>query len=82
MLATKTRNSNQVELCDDDRDGTYLPTPEEIRACCQEIQAEWTEAERMRRSRGQAGRPRTVSVTPRRYARILIDFVDTETWAG
>lgn len=81
MLATQTSPRPEAELCDDDRENMYLPSPEEIRAACAEIQAGWTESERMRRSRGQAGRPRQSSVTPRRYARLLIDFVETESWS-
>jgi hypothetical protein len=30
----------------------YVPTPEEIRAACDEIQARWTAAERERREHG------------------------------
>ncbi|MFG0336114.1 MAG: hypothetical protein ACF8TS_22370 [Maioricimonas sp. JB049] len=30
--------------------GEYIPSPEEIRATCREIQAEWSEAERRRRA--------------------------------
>jgi hypothetical protein len=62
-----------VEEFETERDDVYLPTPEEIRAACSAIQAEWTEAERGRRSRGQAGRNRRVLVTSRRFARLLID---------
>ena len=62
--------ANQVDL---DRDDIYQPTPDEIREACRMIQSEWTEAERARRARGQAGRQRTAVVTTRRFARILLD---------
>ncbi|WP_437203471.1 hypothetical protein [Planctomicrobium sp. SH664] len=45
--------------------GTYEPTPEEIRAACLEIQAEWTETERLRRGRGAAH-----AVDPERRCRV------------
>jgi|GEM_PF-4185123 len=56
-----------------DRQDIYQPTPEEIRAVCREIQAEWSEAERARRARGQAGRQRTPVVSPRRFAKITLE---------
>lgn len=37
----------------------YLPTPEEIRAACLEIQATWTRKEEWQRG-GHAGRPRWI----------------------
>lgn len=67
--------SKVVNDCDD-RDGTYLPSPEEIQQTCAEIQASWSESDRLRRARGQAGRTRQTVVTPRRFARLLIDFGD------
>ncbi|HWL11172.1 MAG TPA: hypothetical protein VNQ76_22375 [Planctomicrobium sp.] len=67
---------NQI---DPDRSDIYQPTPEEIREACREIQAEWTESERARRARGQAGRERTNGVTTRRFAKILLD---RSVWDG
>ena len=73
MAATQTCNEALLDDSRYERDDVYLPTPEEIRAACEEIQAEWTEAERGRRSRGQAGRPRTNVVAARRFSRLLLD---------
>lgn len=76
VTSTKTtteqdnRDGHQIDL---DRVDIYQPTPDEIREACRAIQAEWTEAERARRARGQAGRQRTTAVTTRRFARILLD---------
>ncbi|SFI76493.1 hypothetical protein [Planctomicrobium piriforme] len=72
MAATETTTSACVDQIDE-RDDVYQPTPEEIREACQAIQSEWTEAERARRARGQAGRQRAVVVTNRRFAKILLD---------
>lgn len=67
-----------AQLCSDfqldaDREDIYLPTPEEIRAACLVIQAEWTESERSRRARGLAGRVRGTPLPARCYTRLLID---------
>ncbi|WP_437207164.1 hypothetical protein [Planctomicrobium sp. SH664] len=60
-----------------ERDDVYLPTREEILASCREIQAEWTESERARRARGQAGKVRQIPVSSRRFVRILLDRRDS-----
>ncbi|WP_437193893.1 hypothetical protein [Planctomicrobium sp. SH527] len=70
------KGSNQLT---NERTDIYLPTPEEIQEACRSIQSEWTESERARRSRGQAGRQRTVAVTTRRYAKI---HIDRSLWDG
>jgi len=70
---------DEVDQIDPGRADIYQPTPEEIREACLAIQAGWTESERARRARGQAGRIRQVSVTNRRFARILLD---RSPWEG
>ncbi|WP_437186935.1 hypothetical protein SH668x_000306 [Planctomicrobium sp. SH668] len=65
-----------------ERDDVYLPTQEEIQAACAEIQATWTEAERARRLRGQAGRQRNVTVTAKRFARLSVDRTGRDGWAA
>lgn len=66
--------SDDVQQIDPNRDDIYQPTPAEIRELCLKIQNEWTESERARRSRGQAGRQRSVSVTPKRFVKISLDY--------
>jgi hypothetical protein len=79
MLMTQAQTEFATELPECERDDIYLPSPEEIREACQAIQSEWTESERARRARGQAGRRRGVVVTSRRFARLLLD---RSSWDG
>lgn len=65
-----------------ERDDIYVPSPEEIRKVCAEIQSGWTEAERARRARGQAGRQRTVSVSMKRFAKLMLDRNSRDGWAA
>jgi hypothetical protein len=79
MQMTRSQIEIAPEVSEAERDDIYLPSPEEIREACQAIQSEWTDSERARRARGQAGRRRGVIVTSRRFARLLLD---RSSWDG
>ncbi|WP_437225313.1 hypothetical protein SH661x_004010 [Planctomicrobium sp. SH661] len=80
MVSAAVEFSRDAIECE--RDDVYIPSPQEIRDLCAEIQSGWTEAERARRSRGQAGRQRTVPVSTRRFARLALDRNNRDGWAA
>jgi len=82
MIATEAAMDFHQKNLECERDDVYLPSPEEIRELCAEIQAGWTEAERARRARGQAGRQRTVPVSAKRFARLVLDRNHRDGWAA
>jgi len=82
MPATKVCEKIDPAACEWDRDDIYIPSPDEIRAACAAIQTGWTEAERARRARGQAGRQRTVPVSMKRFARMSLDRNGRDGWAA
>jgi hypothetical protein len=82
MSVTQSLRQPARTTHDEDDSATYLPTPEEIREACQEIQAGWSEADQRRRATGQSRRERTPCVSARRYARLAIDVNDRDDWAA
>lgn len=66
--ALEAETVDDLEETDDEleeRRAVYLPTPEEIRQACLEIQAGWSDAERERRSllKTEAIEPKVVRVS-------------------
>lgn len=82
MIAPEMKMDLQQKNIECERDDVYLPSPEEIRQMCAEIQSSWSEAERARRARGQAGRQRTVPVSSKRYAKMTLDRHHRDGWAA
>lgn len=82
MIAPEMKMDLRRKTIECERDDVYLPTPQEIQELCAEIQANWTEAERTRRSRGQAGRQRSVPVSSKRFARMALDRHHRDGWAA
>jgi len=82
MIAAETFKDVRQVPVEHERDDVYLPSPEEILEVCAEIQSEWTDAERARRARGQAGRQRTVPVSAKRFARLALDGNNHDGWAA
>lgn len=81
-LTTRPRLDEASLANANEREDVYLPDPEEIQRICAEIQSEWTEAERARRARGQAGRQRSIPVAPCRFARLMLDKNNRDGWAA